>query len=161
MSSFAQEPLMLSLMSKQPLLKWCSDATGAADKPDHGWTLEQRTHTFQAISPYWWHDSEIKEIKRALASTSIDLAGSSCYNQSPSQKHAPSPLHCTPITFVLDHVPKGLSPRCLNPIYTVLVWRLTFSPQVNCCLRGLSGGELLFQPVSCLFGAKHYCAVIE
>lgn len=48
----------------------------------------------------------------------------------------PLPLHCTPIIFVLDHVPKGLSPRCLNPVYTVLVWRLTFSPQVNCCLKG-------------------------
>lgn len=151
----------LSLMSKQMLLKSFSDATGATDKPDHGWTPEQRCRAFQALSPYWWHESEIKEIKRAIASGSIDLAGSSCYNQSPSQKHAPSPLHCTPIIFVLEHVPKSLSPRCLNPIYTVLVWRLTFSPQVNCRLKGPAGGELLFQPGKLMFIWCHYCTVIE
>lgn len=133
-------------MSKQTLLKSCSNPTEAADKPDHLCMPARCRCTFQAFSPYRWHDSEIKGIKRALASGSIDLAGCCCYNQSPSQKHAPSPLHCTPIIFVLDHVPKSLSPRCLNPIYTVLVRRLTFSPRVNCRLKGPTEAELLFEP---------------
>lgn len=147
---FAPEPSKSSFRRNQTLLKSCSDATGAADKPDHGWTPEQRRCTFQALSPCWWHDSEIKEIKRSQASGSIEFAGSSCYTPNPSQKHAiAAPLH--PIIFVLDHVPKSLSPRCLNPIYTVLVWRLTFSAQVNCRLKGPAGGELLFQPGKLMF----------
>lgn len=163
--SFAQGPWKSSLSSKQTaLLKLCSDGTEAANKPEHGWTPEQRRRRFQARYAHWWilhlsrRDIEIKmspaarphmpkvqlttkifyfqrapdrfgqiiccfqmrlvqeTLQKVLASGSIDWAGNYCYNQSPSQKHALSPLHCTPIIFVLDHIPKSLSPRCLNPI---------------------------------------------
>lgn len=156
---FAPESSKSSLSSNQILLKLCSDATGAADKPDHGWMLEQRRCTFEALSPYWWHDSEIKEIKRSLASGSIELAGSSCYNPSPSQKHSiTAPLH--PNHICAWSRPKGLVTSVFKPSI--------YCPGLEVDL--LSSGKLLPQGAFpccltlenwCLFGARHYCAVMQ